>query len=191
MGQATLFFISQVLYAQHNVFVFRGTMKNKSGFSLIEILIVIALWAGALTLIGVNTTFLHKIIARNELDLLQATCAQLQQRALATRQEQELEFDEERHSYQYDGTIHRLPPGVQLRVLPEAKGPPSQPTRSLTSAVTFANKTIKFSPDGIIQSGTVYLLDVPGSRLYGLSSWVSPVSFLRKYRYDGNWHLIE
>lgn len=166
-------------------------MKNNSGFSLIEILIVIALWVVALTLIGVNTTFLHKVVARNELDLLQATCAQLQQRALATQQEQELEFDIEHHRYQYAGHMHQLPAGVQFQVLPEAKGPPSQPTRSLTSAVTFAQKTIVFHPDGIIQPGTVYLLDVPGSRLYGLSSWVAPVSFLRKYRYDGNWHLIE
>jgi len=165
--------------------------RIEPGFSLIEMMIVIALLAIVITLVGVSTQFMHKIVARTEVELLHATCCNLQQRAIATRQEQTLHFDETNHSYRYNDHVHKLPPTVQFAVLPEAKGPPSEPINSLTSAITFANKTIVFNSDGIIQAGAVYVLDVPGSNLYALSSWVSPVSFLRKYRYDGKWYLIE
>lgn len=160
------------------------------GFSLIEIMLVIAAWMIILTLVGVNTSFMNKCIARSEIDLLQATCIHLQHTALSSGKPQQLLLDEQANSYSYNGHTHTFPASVKFGVLPHVQGPPSSPTHALSSAITFTGKSITFHPDGIIQSGVVYVVDTSSKSLYALSSPIAQVSFLRKYRYDGKWHVM-
>jgi prepilin-type N-terminal cleavage/methylation domain-containing protein len=166
-------------------------LKNHSGFTFIELSIVLALFILLVSLIGINARFMNKIIARNEIDLLYATCINLQRLATASRIQQQISFDEKKNAYSYNSYQHTLPQSLQFQTLPDAKGPPSSPVHQLSSAITFTNKTINFYADGIIQSGTIYLLDTQTNSLYALSSGIAPISFLRKYRYDGTWHLME
>lgn len=164
---------------------------NRSGFSLIELSIVMCLALLLVSIISINTNFLNKYTATSELHLLHATCTHLQQCALTEKAEQKIILDSINQAYSYNGHQHKLSGDIEFGVLPNAKGPPSSPQNTLHSAVTFTDNTITFYPDGIIQSGTLYLKDTKNNSLYALSSPISSVSFLRKYRYDGKWHLME
>jgi hypothetical protein len=141
-----------------------------------------------ISLTAVNARFFNRTVITSEINLLHAACSYLQQTAIATNQTQELTFNLSDNSYSMHDQTHKLPAHITFGVLPEAKGPPSSPHNILREPITFANDTITFSPDGIISSGTVYLTD--SNMLYALSSAVGHVSFLRKYRYDGKWHLM-
>ncbi len=138
----------------------------------------------------INTRYLHKLVVRNELALLQSTCSYLQARAMANNEIQELLFDEQQQGYSHGESFHQLPSWVRMGILPAVKGPPSSPTAYLKNAITFADKKITFHPDGIIGSGTVYLTTGEGTDLYALTSGISHVSFLRMYHYDGAWKLV-
>lgn len=161
---------------------------NKYGFSLVELMIVIALTMILVSLAAINTRYLNKAAITAEINLLYAACHYLQQVAITHNQQQELVFDSSKNSYTIDGQCHQLPKTICFGVLPDAKGPPSSPHNTLSKAITFANNIITFSPDGIISSGAVYLTD--SRELYALSSSVAHASFLRTYRYDGKWHLM-
>ncbi len=164
------------------------SMNTRSGFSLIELMIVIALAALLIGLTTINTRFFNRSIIASELNLLQTTCFYLQKTAMATNKAQELFFDIENNTYCANGQMRVLPPFLKFGIISDAKGPPSSPHSILKEPITFADNTITFSPDGIISSGTVYLTD--SQTLYAISSSVSHVSYLRKYRYDGKWHLM-
>ena len=164
--------------------------EEAGGFSLIELMIAICILALIVTLGVVNMRYLNKATVSSNLDLLSNTCFYLQRKAMATGQPQELLFDEEHNSYVYNNNLHALPACMHFAVLPHAKGPPSAPQYVLHSPITFAHKKITFTPEGIIGAGTVYILDTDNN-LYAMSSSAAHISFLRKYRYDGKWHLIE
>jgi hypothetical protein len=83
-----------------------------------------------------------------------------------------------------------LPPVVRFGILPHVKGPPSSPMHALTIPITFSAQKIIFYPDGIISPGIIYLIDRNRQDIYAFSSGIAHASFLRKYRYDGKWHLI-
>ncbi len=163
-------------------------MNARKGFSLLELMIVVAIAMILVSLTTINARFFNRTILLSELNLLHATCYYLQQTAMASNQPQELVFDSVTNSYSSNGQTHTLPPSLKFGIIPEAKGPPSSPQNSLHEPITFANNTITFSNDGIISSGTVYLTD--SNALYAISCSVAHVSFLRKYRYDGKWYLI-
>ncbi len=164
--------------------------KRNNGFSLIELMVVIALIALIAGISISSSHYLHKTLVRTELDLLYTTCFYLRNAAIAANKEISLVFDEAEHSYLFEDEVHRLPTAVRFGFLPEAKGPPSSANTHLQSAITFTNKKITFYPDGIISSGTVYLVDANRSSLYALSNGIAQFSLLRKYRYDGVWQLI-
>lgn len=159
-----------------------------SGFSLIELMIVIAIIMTLASLIGINNRFFNKSRTITELNLLHAACCYLQQSAIARNSIQELVFDFSNNSYSLQGQTHILAPCVRFGVIPLVKGPPSSPASAILEPITFANQTITFYPDGIISAGTVYITD--SHALYALSSAVAHASHLRKYRYDGAWHSI-
>jgi prepilin-type N-terminal cleavage/methylation domain-containing protein len=161
--------------------------ERATGFSLIELMIVIAIAMMLISLTTINARFLNRAVIISEINLLHAACSYLQQTAMATNQAQELIVDVAANSYSMNGQIHKLPAQIKFGII-EAKGPPSSPHTILHEPITFANNTITFSSDGIISSGTLYLTD--SHVLYALSSAVGHVSFLRKYRYDGKWHLM-
>lgn len=163
--------------------------KNcRYGFSLLELMIVVALVAFIISLVAVNTRYLNKSALNAEVNLLCATCRYLQQVAIARNQPQSLICDVANNSYQFDGQFHQLSSTLHFGIIPDVKGPPSSPHATLAKAITFKDDTIEFGPDGIINSGTIYVTD--SHELYAISSSVAHTSYLRKYRYNGTWHGI-
>lgn len=165
-------------------------IKRVHGFSLIEIVIAISLLIIVISLVNINTDYLNKTLIRSQINHLYNTCYFLQQLARASHTIQELSIDDKNHCYFSKEQHYKLPTQVRFGILPHAKGPPSAAHTSLSNAITFSDKKIVFYPDGIISSGTIYIIDSSAKYLYALSSGIAPVSFLRKYYYDGKWHLL-
>jgi len=94
------------------------------------------------------------------------------------------------HTYSYAGQQEKLPPQVRFGVLPNVKGPPSAPARLLAKPATFDNNCITAAPHGILQPGTVYMIDSSKTCLYALSSSITQHTYIRKYRFDGRWHAL-
>lgn len=152
---------------------------------------VITLLTTLSLLVGTTYSWLNQYAVQAEVDNLYSTCRYLQRCALITGKEQELVFDVVQGSFTYHNREYHLPKQVSFGVLPEVKGPPSTPTLPIQHAITFVQDRIVFHPDGIIGSGTVYLVDAAKRYLYAITSPVSSVSYLRKYRYVQNkWQLI-
>jgi len=164
-------------------------MKH-SAFSLIELMISIALCALVVALLVVNVSFLNRGIVRSEIDKLYSVCMYLQQCALTTHQEHELTFDTKNNTYRFAGKTETLRFPVEFGFPCNVKGPPSTPRKKIFSAVTFKGGKILFYPEGIISSGTVYLTDRNKTVLYALSSGIAHVSHLRKYSYTDKWNLL-
>jgi len=165
-------------------------MNTAKGFSLLECAIVVALLIIIAHIIIIHGSYLQRIVIRQDAEKLLAVCRYLQQTAMITNSCKELIFDQKNKSYSYDSTTEKLSRNTEFGILAGALGPPSNPARPLTNPVTFSNEKIIFHPDGIIQSGTVYLIRKDIQVMYALSCAVSQVSFLRIYRYDGKWHCI-
>jgi len=133
-------------------------------------------------------TFLYKQQVKAEVELLYATMRSLQQRAMTTNTKQHLHIDHKSNRYAFNGTTRTLPPSIQFGYTDGAKGPPSAPNKPITRVCSFANNTITFWPDGIITSGTMYLVDKKKRYAYALSNAISTASFLRMYEYkQGTW----
>lgn len=162
----------------------------KKGFTLVELMISIALCAFVITLTIVNVSFLNRGLVRSEVDKLFATCMYLQQRALTTGQQQILSFDTKNNSYNFTGKNCTLRPPVIFGFVPDTKGPPSSPSKKIKKPITFKEERILFSTNGAISSGTVYLTDVQKKSLYALSNGIAQISHLRKYCYSSKWNLL-
>lgn len=163
-------------------------MSYRSGYMMIEMMVAIAI---VVLLAGITCAHVggyRYTCMQQQIALFTLTWRQLQQSAMARAQQQEMLFDEMGHRYKIDGVWHELPSTIRFGFLPESKGPPSSPTHDIRSAITFPGKKVICFPDGTIQAGTVYLMDDQKQKMYALTSGVSAVSFLRKYRYDGAWH---
>ena len=160
----------------------------RTGITLLECCIVFALVA-CIIILGISQiTFLYKLQVKSEVELLHTTLCSLQQRALTTNTEQMLRFDSANNSYFFNGTTHALPPSIQFGYKDGAQGPPSAPSKPITHACSFVDNTIIFWPDGIIKSGTVYLVDKKKRYAYALSNAIGTVSFLRIYEHkQGTW----
>lgn len=165
--------------------------KRKEAFSFIELLIVISMFTTIVTLFSINLSFFDRLFVHVEADKLLATCRRLQYQAQATNQQQEIRFDTPHKSYTYETTTNHLTRSVSFGFFNNVKGPPSKPSTPITNPVTFVQNRIVFTPDGIIQPGSVYLISNDKQVMYALCSPVSYVSFLRLYRYDGTWHCLK
>lgn len=166
------------------------TKSTSQGFSLIELMVSLAIFCVIITLTYTQTSFLEEARMHNEINTLYSVAHYLQRYAQLTNQEQVLQFNRTSRSYTFNGRMHVLPKGITFGVLPFIKGPPSSPLQDIASPITFKGEKIVFHPQGIMQSGTVYLVHHERQSMYALSCGVSQVSFLRKYRYDKRWVLI-
>lgn len=153
-------------------------------------MITIALLALVVMLVLGNSLFLHRSLVRAEVDKLYSICMHLQRVAMVTNQKQVLSFDVVRNTYIHNGHEERLCSHVIFGTIKDLKGPPSAPTANPRNAVTFNNNQITFTPRGILQAGTVYLTDKNKQYQYALTVPVSQISFLRKYRYNTQWHYL-
>lgn len=162
------------------------------GFTLIELMIVIALICVITTLAMINSSFVDRFAVRSEVEKFASTCRYLRQLAMSTNAEQRLVFDVKNNSYSFDASNQKLSTRVQFGVGKRAvSGPPSAPTKSITQAVTYTNNAILFYPDGIIQAGIVYFSDASSKFVYAVSTPVSQISFVRTYLYDGTWQPLK
>ena len=164
-------------------------MSNRRGFSLVELMIVCALIAFTVLLVRIPLGFFGRMRTAQAVDLLYHTIGSMRHAALATAQEQQITCTNQ--SYTARGSTITLPEGLTFGFLPQVLGPPSAPSHLITQPITFKNSTIACFPDGTIASGTVYMLDNRTNSMYAITSGVAAVPFLRKYRFDNNWHLIE
>lgn len=152
---------------------------------------MVLLFAILAAVTGAHMSFLQRMVVRAELENIYGTCCMLQRLALMQGAPQMLIFDQDARSYRYADCVCHLPKSVCFGTAYGVKGPPSSPDYVLANPITFKDSTIIFYPDGIIQSGAVYLTDTKKSCTYALSCAVSKVSYLRKYQYTSSWHLVK
>jgi len=165
-------------------------MQNKrAGFTLVELMVVIALTVFITTLVFANVSFLNRFLVQAEVDHMYAACRYMQHKACATHQEQTITLNTTQHNYTFAGHIHTLSKPIKFGSLPAVKGPPSSARTLINKSTTFKNNTIVCYPSGIISAGTLYLTD-NDQCMYALSCPVGSVSYLRKYRYANGWKLI-
>jgi prepilin-type N-terminal cleavage/methylation domain-containing protein len=163
---------------------------NKTGFSLIELIIVLAIIAIIAMLAGTSANTLHNAAIRLEVDKLYALCHYAQRYAMASNEMQTITFNLANNTYRFHDREEQLVADVQFGFIEGAKGPPAHPSYLLANPITFSDNHITFYPDGIIQAGTVYLVNKNHTSMYALSNAVSAVSHLRKYVYKGSWQLM-
>lgn len=163
-------------------------MAYRSGYMMIEMMVAIAI---VVLLAGITCTHVNSYrytCMQQQVALFTLAWRELQQSAMARNQQEEMQFDEIGNRYKIHGIWYELPATIRFGFLPESKGPPSNPIHAISNAITFAGKKVACFPDGTIQAGAVYLIDDQKQHMCALTSGVSAVSFLRKYRYDGTWH---
>jgi prepilin-type N-terminal cleavage/methylation domain-containing protein len=166
-------------------------MKYKKGFSLIELMVVVSLVLILASITIANFSYFQRNIIHLEINKLYAACMYAQRCAMVTNKPQKLKFDRVRRLYTINNRTEKLSKDIEFGFMAGSKGPPSAPSRVITSPITFKNDEITFNPNGIIQPGSVYVVDSKKQCMYALSSPISQVSFLRKYRYDKKWGLIK
>ncbi|EKD48944.1 MAG: hypothetical protein ACD_64C00062G0007 [uncultured bacterium] len=171
-------------------FLLRLQANNRAAFSLVELIIVIALIALLAMLCAAHSSFLTRMLVRAELEHLYSVSYYLQRKALMLHVPQTISFDIQNNRYDADGKTYRLASQVKFGTAHGVKGPPSQPNTVIHTPITFTGNSITFYPDGVIQSGAVYITDANRSVTYALSCAVSSVSYLRKYQYTDAWHII-
>lgn len=163
-------------------------MKREGrGFSLVEVMVSMALFILLVGLVIANTSFLNRYLVRAELDKMYTVFRYLQKTAMVSGQEQVLEFDVKKNRYMCGKRVFTLPSQVVFGVLPDVKGPPSAPQKIITKSITFRGKKVRFNKAGIIKSGTIYITDKAKHVMYAMSCSVAQASYLRKYAYHGKW----
>lgn len=163
---------------------------RKHGFSLIEVMISLALFVFLATLCIVHGSYLQRLLVRSEIEKMYAICMYAQRYAILSNQTHVLIFDVKGQKYCFNGRTESLPRGVRFGSLPGVCGPPSTPHSKIKEPITFHAQRIVFHPDGIIQPGAVYLVDSEYRYMYAMSSAVAQVSYLRKYEYAAGWRYL-
>lgn len=168
-------------------------MRARNAFSLIELLITLALVAIVITFTIPRTTFFTRFLVQAEINKLYAVFCYLQQRAMAGNEEQELFLNLSDNTYQFktiqgEITIQKLPKTVRFGFLPGTMGPPSKPSKPIEIAATFpltrGSPTASFMTNGKITPGTIYVLAGNGAYQGALTCPISQVSYIRRYAYE-------
>jgi hypothetical protein len=159
----------------------------KDGFLLTECMIGLALMILCTYCVHEVWSTFHRIIVRNELDILTATCFMCQHAASLDGTVRHIRCDIAKNAYRYGNAFYQLPPQVRFAILPGLRGPPGAPRWSPQQPVTFVKNTIACFRKGIMQSGTVYLTDVGGKCQFALSNAVGSTYYMRKYTYNNGW----
>jgi prepilin-type N-terminal cleavage/methylation domain-containing protein len=133
--------------------------QEKSGFTLVEIILVTAL-------IAITSTISLKIAARQ----VAADMQLARLRAVSTNKRYRVEFDVINNQYDLvkcndnncTSTIvekdnQGLPHSIVLGYKSGAKGSPANPTTVIADSVTFSGDKASFSPGGTAGQGTIYI----------------------------------
>src|SRR5579872_4980918 len=86
----------------------------KSGFTLIEVSVVLLLLAIFLFLAGAHYDFLHRMIVRSELEKMYSICYYLQRVAMVRHKPEYLQFDADAQTYTYQNHTYTLAPHVSF-----------------------------------------------------------------------------
>jgi Tfp pilus assembly protein FimT len=156
---------------------------TKKAFTLVELTLVLSLLAFILYLALPQNNFSKNIDVRSEVETMHMLITHVHYYALATGQDQEIVIDTMQNCYRYRETNHTLLPSVQFGASSDIKGPPSSPTHTLESALTFADHKIIATAQGALSSGTVYFTDSNKMCFYALSISVGACPTIKKYRY--------
>lgn len=162
----------------------------QTGFSLVSVLVSVAIVGVLMSLAMVNLSFLDRLIVRSELQALYATCCYAQQVAQAHQAPCTIVCDAVRHTYTCNGHVRALPASIMFGTKPGVYGPPSTPTTLVGNPITFSNATIRAAESGVLSAGTIYMVDKNKRYQYALSCSVSQVSYIRCYRYDNGFHIL-
>lgn len=173
-------------------------IKTNLGFSLIELLIIIALIALASGLSVNLLYYTDKLLVKSELEKLYALCISLQYKAQLQGKTLSLEINQVNNSYSFENKVYYLSKFVKFGLLNNIKGPPSLPSKTISNPITFKKEqnkhVINFYPDGTITSGAIYFIDSQKNYQFALSVSVAQVSFIRKYIHEqsshNKWQLI-
>lgn len=165
-------------------------MRHGAGFSLIELVLVIALIIIIVTLAMPQMSFLNKQIVASEVEKLATVCLYLRQLALVTQRNQTLMIDQLTNTYRSEECTYALSSGVRFGFLPNTYGPPSNPQSLIVKGVTFSNEKIVFHADGSISSGTLYLVDSLATYFYALTTPSGQAPCIRQYEYQQRWVLV-
>lgn len=140
--------------------------RKRVAFSIIELMLVLCIMVLLFSISIPKMSFVNRFLVENEVDKMFTAFSFLQQRAIASNQEQEIIFDPAQNSYFYDlgggsyGSIPRLssglprtvgydlktepkfvtcklPDAVKFGFLQGANGPPSSPGKPILSPITF------------------------------------------------------
>ena len=149
------------------------SLREKSGFTLVEILLVAALIAITAT---ISFSFMKPWLALYRLKIaVRQVAADMQLarlRAVSTNDRYRVVFDVNNNQYDLkkcvtddcdtaNDTVEKdnqeLPKGIVFGYKSGAQGPPGGPTGAITDSVTFSSDRASFSPKGTAGQGTVYI----------------------------------
>lgn len=161
------------------------------GFSFIGLLIGISIVGILLSLTLAQVSFLDQLLVRTELNQLYATCCYAQQVAQMRQAHCDIVCNREKNSYACDNHVRQLPRSVVFGVKQGVLGPPCGGHTLVTDPITFKDACIRSSANGTLSAGTVYLVDTGKRYQYALSSAITQVSYIRCYRYDTQFHIMD
>ncbi len=164
---------------------------SSTGFSLVELILVLAIILFLATLSVPRLSFIQRHLAKADANQLLITLLYLQREAMVANTKKKLKFLVNTNSYSYNGSVVPLSQGVCFGVAAGVYGPPSGGLKTPKSAVTYNKQTVEFLPDGKMNAGSVYLTDRNRSCMYALTTPISQVSYIRMYTYyKGTWERI-
>lgn len=168
-------------------------MNSSTGFLILEVSVAIFV---IILVIGMTWPFLwfqDQIGIQHDILKIFNAILYLQQKAKSNFETQYLVFDLPKRTFTYNNQTYELSSNADFGVTNGIKGPPSVPKKDIINPITFEGKRIAFYPDGTISAGIVYLFDRKTKETFAISSSVSYISFIRKYKFiDGSgWILID
>lgn len=168
-------------------------MNSSTGFLILEVSIVLFVIVLVVAMTWPFLWFNDEIGIQQNVQKIYNAMLYLQQKAKANFEPQYLVFNVADRKFTYNNQTYELATNVQFGVAQGIKGPPSMPKKDIINPITFEGKRIAFYPDGTISAGIVYLFDKKTKESFAISSSVSYISFVRKYKFvvNSGWTLID
>lgn len=163
---------------------------TRSGFSLIELVVVIGLSMIVASLLLVHAVWHRHTIVRHELDTLCYAIMMQAHRALAEGKAKAIVFMPP-NSWSDETKVHTFAEHIHYGTQTGTTGPPGAPSHLVTNPLTYTGEKIICYPDGTVQAGTVYLLSDEDAAAYALTTDIGTDGLVRRYRMmKGKWSIL-